>query len=83
VALREGAVRTTGSFHGPEIWVYTGDGKFLTRLAADANPITLASLDAAYPAMGKTFLFWAYVRDDARGVGLLSGPYPSAGLPGK
>ncbi len=82
VTLREGAVKVTGSYRNPELWVYTGDGRYLARLAAEpgASPIALPALEAAYPEMGKTFMFWAYARDDARGVGLLSGPYPSAGL---
>lgn len=85
VTLREEAVRVTGSYRNPEIWVYTADERFLARLAAEsgAAPITLAGLDKAYPEMGKTFMFWAYVRDDAKGIGLLCGPYPSAGLQGK
>jgi len=82
VTLRDGAVKVTGSYRNPELWVYTADGRYLTRLAAEpgASPITLPALETAYPEMGKTFMFWAYARDDARGVGLLSGPYPSAGM---
>jgi hypothetical protein len=82
VTLRDGAVKVTGSYRNPELWVYTADGRYLTRLAAEpgASPITLPALETAYPEMGKTFMFWAYAKDDARGVGLLSGPYPSAGL---
>ncbi len=85
VVVKNGAIKTTGSFHTPEIWVYADDGRFLARLAADATaaPITLAGLGASYPEMKDAFAFWAYGRDESRNVGLLSGPYPASSLTGQ
>jgi hypothetical protein len=80
--VKDNAIQVSSVYSGQEVWVFTREGRFLLRFAADpsAIPLTLDGIAADYPDLRQGFTYWAFSFDSKDGYALMTGPYSSGAL---